>query len=74
FTSDPADFDITQQTVLTQTQIVGETTSQIQSGGKSLEFTATPPCVENNYVCNVYFGRWYGIQLQKVVLLNWSFG
>jgi len=40
-------FDVTQQTVLTQTQIVGETYSQIQSGGRSITFTATPPCVEN---------------------------
>jgi len=46
FTPD-ADFDITKQTVLTQTQIVGETKFQIQSGGKSITFTATPPCVEN---------------------------
>ncbi|MCH7647519.1 MAG: hypothetical protein IIA83_02780, partial [Thaumarchaeota archaeon] len=46
FTPDD-DFDITMQTVLTQTQIVGETTSQIHSGGKSITFTATPPCVEN---------------------------
>jgi len=46
FTPD-TDFDITQQTVLTQTQIVGETNFQIQSGGKSITFTATPPCVEN---------------------------
>jgi len=43
FTPD-ADFDITQQTVLTQTQIVGETNFQIQSGGKSITFIATPPC------------------------------
>lgn len=46
FTPD-TDFDITQQTVLTQTQIVGETKFQIQSGGKSITFSATPPCVEN---------------------------
>ncbi len=60
FTSDPADFDITQQTVLTQTQIVGETTSQIQSGGKSITFTATPPCVENTQMFVMYilaYGR-----------------
>ena len=59
FTPD-ADFDITMQTVLTQTQIVGETTSQIQSGGKSITFTATPPCVENTQMFVMYilaYGR-----------------
>jgi len=55
FTPDPEnDFDITQQTVLTQTQIVGETNFQIQSGGKSITFTATPPCVENTQMFVMY--------------------
>ena len=53
FTPDD-DFDITMQTVLTQTQIVGETNFQIQSGGKSITFTATPPCVENTQMFVMY--------------------
>jgi len=53
FTPD-ADFDIIQNSVLTQTQIVGETKNQIQSGGKSITFTATPPCVENTQMFVMY--------------------
>lgn len=59
FTPD-TDFDITKQTVLTQTQIVGVTNFQIQSGGKSITFTATPPCVENTQMFVMYilaYGR-----------------
>ncbi len=44
---DPADFTITDTTFLGQTQIVGKLKVDIENGGKSLEFTATPPCVEN---------------------------
>jgi len=41
------DFNISDTTFLGQTQIIGELTVDITDGGKSLEFTATPPCVEN---------------------------
>jgi len=41
------DFNISDATFLGQTQIIGELNVDIASGGKSLEFTATPPCVEN---------------------------
>jgi len=45
----PADpnFIISESTYLGQTQIVGKLTVDIKSGGKSLEFTAIPPCVED---------------------------
>jgi len=43
---DNPDFNISDSTFLGQTQIIGELTLDIVSGGKSLEFTATPPCVE----------------------------
>ena len=42
-----ADFNISDTTFLGQTQIIGELNADILSGGKSLEFMATPPCVEN---------------------------
>jgi len=41
------DFTISDNTFLGQTQIVGVLTADVVSGGRSLEFTATPPCVEN---------------------------
>jgi hypothetical protein len=41
------DFIISDTTFLGQTQIIGELTVDIVDDGKSLEFTATPPCVEN---------------------------
>jgi len=44
---DNPDFNISTQTYLGQTQIIGELTGDITSGGKSLEFTAIPPCVED---------------------------
>jgi len=46
YPADP-DFIITDLTFLGQTQIIGELTVDIDDDGKSLEFTATPPCVEN---------------------------
>ncbi len=51
WTSLPAPFDpdfiISETTILGQKQIIGELNVDIRSGGKSLEFTATTPCVEN---------------------------
>ena len=44
YPADP-DFIITDNTFLGQTQIIGELTGVISNGGKSLEFSATPPCV-----------------------------
>jgi len=44
YPADP-DFNISTTTFLGQTQIIGELTVDVTSGGKSLEFTATPPCV-----------------------------
>jgi len=41
------DFNISDSTFLGQTQIIGELTVDIDDDGKSLEFSATPPCVEN---------------------------
>jgi len=41
------DFIISTTTFLGQTQIIGELTGNIDNSGKSLEFVATPPCVEN---------------------------
>ena len=46
YPADP-DFVISDTTFLGQTQIVGVLNVDIVSGGKSLEFTATPPCIEN---------------------------
>jgi len=46
YPADP-DFIITDSTYLGQTQIIGELTADLETGGRSLEFTATPPCVDN---------------------------
>ncbi len=40
------DFTISDTTFLGQTQIIGVLTADLASGGKSLEFTATAPCVQ----------------------------
>ena len=44
---DDDDFIISDTQFLGQTQIIGELNVNIDNSGKSLEFTATPPCVEN---------------------------
>ncbi|MCH6586516.1 MAG: hypothetical protein IH792_05770 [Thaumarchaeota archaeon] len=41
------DFSTTETTFLGQTQLIGELNVNIDNSGKSLEFVATPPCVEN---------------------------
>lgn len=53
YPSDP-DFNISTSTNLGQTQIIGELTGNIVSGGKSLEFTATPPCVSDSTMYVMY--------------------
>jgi len=41
------DFNTSETTFLGQTQLIGELNVNIDNSGKSLEFVATPPCVEN---------------------------
>jgi len=53
YPADP-DFIISESTYLGQTQIIGELTVDIVSGGKSLEFTATSPCVEETTMFVMY--------------------
>lgn len=48
------DFTITQQTVLSQTQIVGELNSVLPGGAKTITITATPPCVGNTQMFVMY--------------------
>jgi len=53
YPSDP-DFTISDTTYLGQTQIIGVLTADLASGGKSLEFTATSPCVQTTKMYVMY--------------------